>query len=461
MKINGHHQTAGISLPGKAIEKSSLQEGKDSVRLSGYSPEETLAKDIDQLKKLQIELNPEPGTKAYWRWQAKHMTDFFAKVSKDEADGGFYTNIDSEGKVTDTEKFLMPTSRQIYSYAETYMMTGEKKYLDLAKHGVDFILKNHMRKNAEGEVYWVQHVGKDGTPAEGEDSASLVINQQTYGLTGLIAYYKATKDPQILEVIKGGHKFLTEHFADKTNSGFFESINQNSLEPDRVKSYNSTVYPATSALLDMADIAEGEWKKEILGQIKDLADIVVKHFPDEKTGFIKENFTENWQEDWRSWQKQPEGSIGVAGHNTQAALFLLRAEKLLGLKDSDYSKTAKIFMDSMIEKGFDNERGGSYDVFVRETGQNMWHNNKPFWQQEEGYLAALASSKVFGDPKYKETADKTLAFWDRYFIDREIGGDRQTVAQDGSPLTDPKGGPGKSSYHAVEMAVLGSEIMDW
>ena len=149
------------------------------------------------------------------------------------------------------------------------------------------------------------------------------------------------------------------------------------------------------------------------------------------------------------------------GHNTQAALFLLRTEKLLGLEKSDYSKTAQKFMDSMIEKGFDKELGGSYDVFVRETGENMWHTNKPFWQQEEGYLGALAMHKVTGEAKYKETADKTLDFWDKYFIDREIGGDRQTVAKDGSPLTDPKGGPGKSSYHAVEMAVLGSEIMDW
>lgn len=100
-------------------------------------------------------------------------------------------------------------------------------------------------------------------------------------------------------------------------------------------------------------------------------------------------------------------------------------------------------------------------MFVRETGKNMWHNNKAFWQQEEGYLATLAMSKTDGDPKYKEATDKTLQFWDNYFIDREVGGDRQTVAQDGTALTDPKGGPGKSSYHAVEMAKLAIDIGNW
>ncbi|MEQ8221898.1 MAG: AGE family epimerase/isomerase, partial [Candidatus Eremiobacterota bacterium] len=315
---------------------------------------------------------------------------------------------------------------------------------------------------------WMQKVDKKGGLAEGEAEKPLAINEQTYGLTGLIAYYKATKDPEILEAIKGGHKFLTEHFTDKENGGFFDSVNNGTFEANKTKSYNSTVYPATSALLEMADIAEGDWKKEVLGQLKELTGDFIKYFPDLSTGFIKENFTSDWKEDWRGWQKQPEGTIGVTGHNTQGALFLLRAERLLGKEGlltaeeaKTYKDTAKNILDSILEKGYDKQNGGWFDVFVRETGKNMWHTNKAFWQQEEGYLATLAMSKIDGDPKYKEATDKTLQFWDKYFMDREAGGDRQTVAQDGTALTDPKGGPGKSSYHSVEMAKLALEIENW
>ncbi len=115
----------------------------------------------------------------------------------------------------------------------------------------------------------------------------------------------------------------------------------------------------------------------------------------------------------------------------------------------------------MLDRGYDKEHGGWYDVFVRETGQNMWHTNKAFWQQEEGYLATLAMSRIDPDPRYKQASEQTLKFWDHYFIDREVGGDRQTVAADGAPLTDPKGGPGKSSYHSTEMAKLAMEINKW
>jgi mannobiose 2-epimerase len=409
------------------------------------------------------------GSKEYWTNQAKNMCDFFANVSKDEADGGFYTHIDSTGKVSNKdEKYLMPTSRQVYSYSAAYKLTGDEKYLDLAKHGIDFIKKHHLRTNENGEVYWVQKVDKKGNPAEGEEQKSLAINEQTYGLTGLIEYYKASNDPEVLDIIKKGHQFITNHFTDEKNGGFYDGYDNKTGEPVKTKSYNSTIYPATSALLELSGVAKGDWKKQVNGQIKDLADLFIKNFPDSKTGFIKENFTEDWKEDWRNWQKQPEGTIGVTGHNTQGALFLLRAERILskeGMVTPEQSKlykdTAKNILDSIIEKGFDKERGGWFDCFVRETGKNMWHTNKAFWQQEEGYLATLAMSKIDPDPKYKDACNKTLDFWNKNFIDREIGGDRQVVAADGTPMNEPKGGPGKSSYHSTEFAVLALEIDKW
>ncbi|MCE1248089.1 MAG: AGE family epimerase/isomerase [Firmicutes bacterium] len=460
-----------VSTAARAPEAAAFNT-KEAVSITGAQGD-TLTQKMDQLKQMsqtsKVSAAPALGSKEFWVNQATHMTDFFAKVSKDDVNGGFFTHIDAQGNVSNKdEKFLMPTSRQVWAYAATYEMTGDKTYLDLAKHGVDFELAHHMKTNASGETFWMQRVNGDGSLGEGETAKPIVINEQTYGLTGLIGYYKATKDPKILEVIKSGHQFLTNHMWDKKDGAFFDSVDPKTLEPSSTKSYNSVVYPATSALLEMADIADGPWKKEVCGQLKTMADIFVKNFPDPKTGFIKENFTTDWKEDWRNWQKQPEGSIGVSGHNTQGALFLLRTERLLSaegmLKPEEaqaYRNTAQTIVDSMLEKTYDKENGGFFDVFVRETGQNMWHTNKAFWQQEEGYLATLAMSKLTGDSKYTEAANKTLQFWDKNFMDREIGGDRQTVAKDGAPLTDPKGGPGKSSYHSTEMAKLAMEINNW
>ncbi len=439
---------------------------------------------------------PAYGSPAFWTAQARDVTDFFARVSVDREDGGFYTHLDVDGNVTNPdEKFLMPTSRQVHAYADAYRMTGDLKYLTLAKHGVDFILQHHVREAPDGGVYFVQRVDKKGELLEGEAEKPLAINEQTYGLTGLIGYYRATRDPQVLDVIQKGHDYLARHFADPVNGGFFDSVDPTTGRPNDTKSYNSTIYPATSALLEIAHYTDGDLQRKALAEVKELGNLFVQHFPDPKTGFIVENFTSDWKPDWRGWQSQDlagqndgegkpipigHGSIGVAGHNTQGALFLLRAERMLGEhgllsaeQSARWTSTARTLVDSMLDKAYDKENGGWHDVFVRETGQKMWHTNKAFWQQEQGLLATLALARLTGDEPYREATDKTVAFWDRAFMDRrpetqadgqvvEVSyGDRQTVTRDGQPLPDPKGSPGKSSYHSTEMASLAQEIGQW
>ena len=439
---------------------------------------------------------PALGTPAYWTAQARHMTDFFARVSVDREEGGFYTHLDADGKVTNPdEKFLMPTSRQVHAYADAFRMTGDLKDLALARHGVDFILRSHVREAPDGGIYFVQRVDRKGQLLEGEAEKPLVINEQTYGLTGLIGYYRITRDPKVLEVIQKGYDYLDQHFSDPVGGGFFDSVDPATGLPNATKSYNSTIYPATSALLELAEVSDGDLQRRVLGKVKELGDLFVRHFPDPKTGFIVENFTSDWKPDWRGWQSQDvagqkdgegqpipieKATIGVAGHNTQGALFLLRADRLLrqhGLQGEEDSKlwtrTATTLVDGMLERAYDSQNGGWQDVFVRETGQKMWHTNKAFWQQEEGYLATLALARLTGEARYQEATDRTLEFWDRAFLDRrqEAGpdgtvrevsyGDRQTVTRDGAPLADPKGGPGKSSYHSVEMAALAQEIGRW
>jgi mannose/cellobiose epimerase-like protein (N-acyl-D-glucosamine 2-epimerase family) len=441
------------------------------------------------------------------------MCDFFARVSPDPINGGFYTNIDSQGQLMpDTHKWLMPTSRQVYSYAHTYLLTGERQYLDLAKRGVDFMLAHHQNRPRPDEIYWTQQVDAPGTPVPeetataGADRRDLVINEQAYGLTGLIAYYRATPDAaekaRALEAIRAGHNYLTRHFSDYDGT-LFDNVDAASgravgpwsevapnpavlldgvATPERVrteptKSYNSTVYPATSALLEMAELDDAPTRERALRQVKALAEAFTAHFPPntpdvtsgqpDKSLFIRENFTRDWRTQWRGWQKQPEGSIGVVGHNFQGAWFLLRAESLLKreglveLGDHRYLRAARQIVDNMLSCGaFDKQRGGVYDVFVRETGKPMWHTNKAFWQQEQAYCGLKALAARTGEEKYAAAARQVLSFWNDHFIDDKIGGIHQTVSQDGTPLTDPKGGPGISSYHAVEMAVESIKLLD-
>lgn len=451
--------------------------------------------------------NPLLGSDAYWNRQARDMVDFFGRVSVDNQDGGFFTNIDSSGKVYNpdpnhpNEKYLMPTSRQVFAYTAAFNMTGDPHYLALAKHGVDFVLAHNVVTTPMGEKHFVEHTDQAGTPIP----APLAVNEQTYGMTGLIAYYKVTHDPQVLGVLKDTHAYLTKHFGDVRNGqfdGLFDTVDPNSGAHNDTKSYASSVYPATSALLELATVADGDWKQQILGQIKTIADRVVEKFPDPASPFIRERFDRDWNSPddvWKpsGWQFQDlqgktdpsgkpfvdahgqpltHGTIGVVGHNTQAALFLLRADRLLqenGLQSAGdsqrYFDTARTCVDNMLAHGYDHQRGGWYDSIVRESGdQPMWNTNKAFWQQEQGGLATLALYRLTGDMRYKLATDGTERFYDQHFMDRRVEGgqtvsygDRFSVQADGTPTSDPKGGPGKSAYHSTEWAYLAEQIGTW
>lgn len=44
--------------------------------------------------------------------------------------------------MTPDQKFIIVLSRQAYAYLVMFHMTGDRKYLELGKAGVDFILKD-------------------------------------------------------------------------------------------------------------------------------------------------------------------------------------------------------------------------------------------------------------------------------------------------------------------------------
>jgi len=182
-------------------------------------------------------------------------------------------------------------------------------------------------------------------------------------------------------------------------------------------------------------------------------------FVDPSTGWIVENFDASWRPDWRDWQKQAEGTIGVVGHNFQAAWLLVRAADLtVATADQarDWRQAAATVLRSMLSKAtvVDRDRGGVGDVYVRETDQPMWHTNKPWWQQAEAILALRAAERAGLDvPGAAEVRRSVTDFYLANVIDRRGGGEFAVVDRDGAPVQgERKGHAGKSTYHAVELA---------
>lgn len=397
-----------------------------------------------------------------WRGSVVHSIEFFNQKAYDPATGSYASEIAIDGSRKSETRHLIAESRMVYGLAYGAAITGNADYLKRAREVTKFLLTKMVRRDSANLPYFLNAVDPTGRPVA--EQTKLVVNEQAYGLSGLVALATVTPDAQeraaLLAQIRELYKAFVFRFHDGSSvgaGGFFDGFDLQKNRPITTKSYNSTVYVATSFLLELAQLDRNQ--AGYLNALTEIGDAVAQRFPDPRTGWIIENFTYDWRPDWREWQRQPQGTIGIVGHNFQAAWLLLRLSQAPWLgadRQAAYRTSAKAMLESMLNKNaVDRKNGGFHDVFVRETSQTMWHTNKAWWQQAEGIMALTLAQRlgVLTTTDAENVRDQAVNFYFNSFIDRKNGGEFDVVTREGQPTGETqKGHLGKSTYHTVEFA---------
>src|SRR5574341_386558 len=90
---------------------------------------------------------------AKYRQYAKQYRDallddvmpFWQKYSIDLSHGGYFSCLDRDGTVYDTDKFIWLQARQVWTFSMLFnRLEQRQQWLDIARHGIDF-LKKHGR----------------------------------------------------------------------------------------------------------------------------------------------------------------------------------------------------------------------------------------------------------------------------------------------------------------------------
>jgi len=154
----------------------------------------------------------------------------------------------------------------------------------------------------------------------------------------------------------------------------------------------------------------------------------------------------------------------VVGHNLKIAWNLTRVHNLFPKKE--YEDFARKIGGLMPQHGMDCQRCGWYDVVSRVVGEDeewhrfAWHDRKAWWQQEQGILAYLILSGVYGDASYLRLARESAAFYNAWFLDHDAGGVYFNVLANGVPYMmgteREKGSHSMSGYHSFELCFLAS-----
>ena len=86
---------------------------------------------------------------------------FWQRCSPDSEFGGYFTCLDRDGSVYDTDKFIWLQCRQVWLFSMLYNRHQKnKEWLEIAKLGADFLLKHGM----DDEGNWYFALDRRGRP---------------------------------------------------------------------------------------------------------------------------------------------------------------------------------------------------------------------------------------------------------------------------------------------------------
>jgi N-acylglucosamine 2-epimerase len=112
-------------------------------------------------QKHPLDSNLSQYAKLYQKELLEQIVPFWEKNSIDTDFGGFFTCLDRQGKVYDTDKFIWLQGRQVWMFSMLFNKVEKKQeWLDIALHGANFLLKN----GRDDQGNWYFSLNQQGEP---------------------------------------------------------------------------------------------------------------------------------------------------------------------------------------------------------------------------------------------------------------------------------------------------------
>ncbi len=375
----------------------------------------------------------------YWKDQViQDILPYWTENARDTLNGGFFTTLDSAwNPIGDTRKYPSMLSRHLFGYSVGYLLSGDEKYLSIARETLTFLLTHAWDQEYGG---WYDVLDEKGNPLK--TTKSMFI--QVYSITGLTMYYFVTRDKSVLSYIEKSNDLIESKAWDPDSGGYYHNLTRDWQVLDSTKSISSEITPVSGYLLYLY-LATRE--KKYLDQCKRILETVQSRMIDPETGWVLESFNRNWSYIPRA-QDSTEISIG---HTIEVAWMFYRLFEISGIES--YRKCADSLTNRICTFGNAPEVSFWYNTVGRKDPQ--LHSDKTYWWvQAYGNMFDLYSYHSSGQGKYLDHFRKGAAFWKDYFIDKKWGDTQFSVRVSGEVTESLKANQYKASYHTAENGML-------
>lgn len=331
----------------------------------------------------------------------------------------------SARNATNAEQTLVAHSRQVFSYAVGYHMTGDTTYLELAKAGLEYQIATFY--DAETGLY-NEVLASDASVK----TATTDSQKQAYGLLGASFYHYLTGDEGIYEHIDAVSGAIFDGFSIG-DGGYARSLTD--VDPaeslavhlDQLNAYMTLL----GASVPLAD------RDGYVAQAYETAQYLIENYYDETTGLLK------------SAASDEDGAGTDYGHTIKSLWYIDQIAALAG--DAELSAFATNAAQDVFELAFQKDTGTwatSQDDAGVQSDKAVW------WSHAE--LTQFATLLSIEDEALREQVAQAQNYWLETFVDDENGGIYASVdLSTGTANEDvSKHHEWKSGFHSFEQALI-------
>ncbi|HRP45401.1 MAG TPA: AGE family epimerase/isomerase [Ginsengibacter sp.] len=351
---------------------------------------------------------------------------FWLKNSVDNDFGGYFTCLDNDGKVFDTDKFIWMQCRQVWCFSMLYNKVEQRKeWLDFAVSGAEFLMKHGRDEHGN----WYFSVTQEGNP--------------------LVSPYNIFSD--CFASMAFGQLFLATQqsaYAEVATRTFYNILERQ----HHPKGAFSKTYPGTRDLqgfalpmilcnlvLEIEQLLESDLVEKVIGEgIHKVMDVFYK----DELGLILENVSSEG-----AFVDCFEGRLINPGHGLEAMWFIMDLAQRSG--NDVLQKKAVDITIKILEYGWDKECGGIFyflDIKGYPPQQLEW-DQKLWWVHIEAIVTLLKGYNYSGDKRCLEWFEKVHNYTWEHFPDFEMGEWYGYLNRQGEVLLPLKGGKWKGCFH--------------
>ena len=357
----------------------------------------------------------------------QNVIPFWLEKSQDKEFGGYFTCLDRQGNVFDTDKFIWLQGREVWLFSMLYNRVEKRQeWLDAAIQGAEF-LKKH---GHDGNLNWYFSLDRQGNP--------LV---EPYNI---FSYTFATMAFGQLSIATGNKEY--EEIAKKT----FDIILSKQANP---KGKWSKAYPGTRSLknfalpmilcnlaLEIEPLLDEAFIKQTMETcIHEVMEVFLRP---ELGGIVVENVNADG-----SLSDTFEGRHLNPGHAIEAMWFIMDLGERL--KRPELIEKAVETTLKMIDYGWDKQYGGIY-YFMDRKGcppQQLEWDQKLWWVHIETLISLVKGYQLTGNKECLAWFEKVHNYTWQHFKDPEYREWWGYLNRQGEVLLDLKGGKWKGCFH--------------